>query len=138
MPLYRSIDLFAGIGGIRMGFDQAFGDEIETVFVSEWDEKARETYEANFGNEPVVHGDITHIDARHSPSLGRNRDSTTIGTVRRVALSSRMWYVSALGIVPSSSSAKTSLACSSTIGATPSRLSGVHSRNSVIRSFMLY
>ena len=50
-----------------MGFDQAFGDEIETVFVSEWDEKARETYEANFGNEPVVHGDITHIDAREVP-----------------------------------------------------------------------
>ena len=31
----KSIDLFAGIGGIRMGFDRAFGDGIETVFVSE-------------------------------------------------------------------------------------------------------
>ncbi len=30
----KSIDLFAGIGGIRMGFDRAFGDGIETVFVS--------------------------------------------------------------------------------------------------------
>ena len=30
---YRSIDLFAGIGGIRLGFDGAFKDEIETVFV---------------------------------------------------------------------------------------------------------
>ena len=37
---YKSIDLFAGIGGIRMGFDNAFGPEIETVFVSEWDEFA--------------------------------------------------------------------------------------------------
>ena len=36
MSKYRSIDLFAGIGGIRLGFDKAFGDEIETVFVSEW------------------------------------------------------------------------------------------------------
>lgn len=29
----KSIDLFAGIGGIRLGFEQAFGNEIETVFV---------------------------------------------------------------------------------------------------------
>ena len=36
--MYRSIDLFAGIGGIRKGFDNAFGKDIETVFVSEWDE----------------------------------------------------------------------------------------------------
>lgn len=40
---YRSIDLFAGIGGIRMGFDRAFGKEIETVFVSEWDIPAQKT-----------------------------------------------------------------------------------------------
>ena len=39
---YKSIDLFAGIGGIRLGFDKAFGENIETVFVSEWDEKAQE------------------------------------------------------------------------------------------------
>lgn len=39
--VYKSIDLFAGIGGIRLGFDRAFKDEIETVFVSEWDERHR-------------------------------------------------------------------------------------------------
>ena len=33
----KSIDLFAGIGGIRLGFENAFGEGIETVFVSEWD-----------------------------------------------------------------------------------------------------
>ena len=38
MAKYKSIDLFAGIGGIRLGFDRAFRDEISTVFVSEWDE----------------------------------------------------------------------------------------------------
>ena len=38
--MFKSIDLFAGIGGIRKGFDNAFGDEIETVFVSEWDKFA--------------------------------------------------------------------------------------------------
>lgn len=37
--IYKSIDLFAGIGGIRLGFDQAFGDSIKTVFMSEWDKK---------------------------------------------------------------------------------------------------
>ena len=42
--MYKSIDLFAGIGGIRKGFDNAFGKDIETVFVSEWDEFAQKTY----------------------------------------------------------------------------------------------
>jgi hypothetical protein len=37
----RSIDLFAGIGGIRLGFDQAFDNAIETVFISEWDDYAQ-------------------------------------------------------------------------------------------------
>ena len=41
MTKYKSIDLFAGIGGIRLGFERAFGDEINTVFVSEWDEYAQ-------------------------------------------------------------------------------------------------
>ena len=34
---WKSIDLFAGIGGIRLGFERAFKDEIQTVFVSELD-----------------------------------------------------------------------------------------------------
>ena len=59
--MYRAIDLFAGIGGIRLGFEQAFQDNIETVFVSEWDEKATETYTANFGDEIEINGDITKI-----------------------------------------------------------------------------
>ena len=41
MNRLRSIDLFAGIGGIRLGFDRAFGDNIDTVFVCEWDENAQ-------------------------------------------------------------------------------------------------
>lgn len=56
---YRSIDLFAGIGGIRMGFDRAFGKEIETVFVSEWDLPAQKTYAANFASPEKIYGDIT-------------------------------------------------------------------------------
>ena len=49
--MYKSIDLFAGIGGIRIGFDNAFGKNIQTVFVSEWDEPAQQTYKANFNDD---------------------------------------------------------------------------------------
>lgn len=56
--MYKSIDLFAGIGGIRLGFEQAFKNEIKTVFVSEWDKKAQETYRANFKDDMEIRGDI--------------------------------------------------------------------------------
>ena len=60
--MIKSIDLFAGIGGIRLGFDQAFGENIKTVFVSEWDEYAQKTYKANFVDDFELNGDITKID----------------------------------------------------------------------------
>lgn len=61
---YRSIDLFAGIGGIRKGFELAFGKDIETTFVSEWDEYAKATYRANFKTPPdeFFRGDITAVN----------------------------------------------------------------------------
>ncbi len=65
--MYRAIDLFAGIGGIRMGFDQAFVNRIETVFVSEWDEYAQETYRLNFHDDFNIAGDITQIDEKTVP-----------------------------------------------------------------------
>ena len=67
--MYKSIDLFAGIGGIRMGFDQAFGKQIETVFVSEFDESACKTYRANFNDLFEIAGDITKIDASDVPDF---------------------------------------------------------------------
>lgn len=69
MQKFRSIDLFAGIGGIRLGFDQAFGEEIETVFVSEWDEFAQKTYKANFHDGFEIAGDITKIDENDIPDF---------------------------------------------------------------------
>ena len=66
---FKSIDLFAGIGGIRLGFDQAFGDKIETVFVSEWDEFAQKTYKANFHDDLEIAGDITKIDEKNIPDF---------------------------------------------------------------------
>ena len=56
--MHKSIDLFAGIGGIRRGFDNAFKDNIETVFVSEWDEPAQKTYRLNYPGAEIA-GDIT-------------------------------------------------------------------------------
>lgn len=52
----RFIDLFCGIGGFRYAFEKA---GCECVFSSDWNEKARETYKANFGQEP--HGDIYSV-----------------------------------------------------------------------------
>lgn len=62
---FKAIDLFAGIGGIRLGFERAFRDKIDFVFASEIDKYARETYYANYGEEPF--GDITQIDEKNIP-----------------------------------------------------------------------
>lgn len=66
--MYRAIDLFAGIGGIRLGFDEAFGEDIETVFVSEWDEKAQVTYRENFRDAFAIRGDLTKIREEDVPA----------------------------------------------------------------------
>jgi DNA (cytosine-5)-methyltransferase 1 len=52
---FRFIDLFAGIGGLRIGF-QAIGGHC--VFTSEWDKFSQETYRRNFRDNHPVHGDI--------------------------------------------------------------------------------
>jgi DNA (cytosine-5)-methyltransferase 1 len=62
MDKIRIIDLFAGIGGIRLGFEAAGA---ECVFSSEIDEDCRKVYERNFGEIP--HGDITKIDPSTIP-----------------------------------------------------------------------
>lgn len=66
---YKTIDLFAGIGGIRKGFDNAFGKSVETVFVSEWDEYAQKTYRANYQDDFDIAGDITQIDEKDIPEF---------------------------------------------------------------------
>lgn len=67
--MYNSIDIFAGIGGIRMGFDRAFKKDINTVFVSEWDKPAQETYKANFHDSFEIAGDITEINEKDIPAF---------------------------------------------------------------------
>jgi len=53
-PLFTFIDLFAGIGGFRMAFQNLGG---KCVFSSEWDDQAKKTYLTNYGEVPF--GDIT-------------------------------------------------------------------------------
>ena len=62
----KIIDLFAGIGGIRLGFENVSKRKIDCVLSSEWDKYAVETYKANFGDEEV-YGDITKIDEKDIP-----------------------------------------------------------------------
>ena len=61
---FTFIDLFAGIGGIRLGFESVGG---RCVYSSEFDEDACKTYVANFGEHPA--GDITKIQANSIPDF---------------------------------------------------------------------
>jgi DNA (cytosine-5)-methyltransferase 1 len=61
---FKIIDLFAGIGGTRLGFERA---GFESVFSNEIDKFSCETYKTNFGDDPF--GDITKIDPKDIPNF---------------------------------------------------------------------
>ncbi|GDX92522.1 cytosine-specific methyltransferase [Planctomycetia bacterium] len=65
-PAFRFIDLFAGIGGLRRGFEQIGG---HCVFTSEWNTQSQKTYAANFraDDQHLLAGDITQVDAADIP-----------------------------------------------------------------------
>lgn len=58
-PKFKFIDLFAGIGGFRIALQDLGG---KCIFSSEWDEQAKKTYKANFGEVPF--GDITKEETK--------------------------------------------------------------------------
>lgn len=60
--IFKFIDLFAGIGGMRIAFESCGG---QCVFTSEWDKYSQKTYFENFGDIP--NGDITKIDEKNIP-----------------------------------------------------------------------
>ena len=67
----RYIDLFAGLGGIRLGFSEGFksrGIDTECVFSSELKDYAIKAYQGFFGPE-IIHGDITTIPAEDIPDF---------------------------------------------------------------------
>ncbi|RME09819.1 MAG: DNA (cytosine-5-)-methyltransferase [Bacteroidetes bacterium] len=61
---FTFIDLFAGIGGIRLGFESAGG---QCVYTSEWNKYAVQTYVRNFGSNHPIDGDITQIEPANIP-----------------------------------------------------------------------
>lgn len=64
----KFIDLFCGIGGFRIAFEEACEEneiQAECVFSSDIDKYAQESYEANFGEKPA--GDITKINEKDIP-----------------------------------------------------------------------
>ncbi|PZX15466.1 DNA (cytosine-5-)-methyltransferase [Celeribacter halophilus] len=63
-PAFRFIDLFAGIGGIRLPFQEAGG---RCVFTAEIDKHSKITYAANFGEVPEKDGDITKFASSEIP-----------------------------------------------------------------------
>jgi len=64
---YKAIDLFAGIGGIRLGFQQIFGEEIRFVFANEINDYCCQTYFENFGEDPK--GDIRKVNIKKIPDF---------------------------------------------------------------------
>lgn len=62
--IFKFIDLFAGIGGIRTAFENIGG---QCVFTSEWDNYAQKTYLQNFNGHHTIAGDITQVDASQIP-----------------------------------------------------------------------
>jgi DNA (cytosine-5)-methyltransferase 1 len=63
---FKFIDLFAGIGGLRRGFESIGG---ECVFTSEWDESCRKTYLQNYKCKDNIEGDIRNIDLESMPDF---------------------------------------------------------------------
>jgi len=61
---FTFIDLFAGIGGMRKGFESIGG---KCVFTSEWNKYCRQTYSTNFETDHDIAGDITKIDEEDIP-----------------------------------------------------------------------
>jgi DNA (cytosine-5)-methyltransferase 1 len=63
-PAFTFIDLFAGIGGLRRGFEPLGG---RCIFTSEWDPYAQKTYLANYRCDHDIAGDITKVKASEIP-----------------------------------------------------------------------
>ena len=61
---FTFIDLFAGIGGIRLGFEDQGG---KCIFTSEWNQFSKKTYIENFGEAHEINGDIVQVEAGDIP-----------------------------------------------------------------------
>lgn len=64
--IYKTLDLFAGVGGIRIGFERA---GFETVFGNDFDAYCKVTYDLNSKKVPLTVGDIAKIKSEDLPSF---------------------------------------------------------------------
>lgn len=65
--IYKTIDLFAGIGGIRLGFEQAGG--FETVYTNDFEPKCKLTYDLNFSDVKLDVKDIRKLKSKDLPEF---------------------------------------------------------------------
>jgi DNA (cytosine-5)-methyltransferase 1 len=63
---FKTIDLFAGVGGIRLGFDKA---GFVTVYAEDNDAKCKITYDLNYPSKTLSHADITKLDTQSLPNF---------------------------------------------------------------------
>jgi len=68
----KAVELFAGIGGFRLGLTNA---NIETIWANDINELSYQVYESNFGKDSLVLGDINKIPILDIP----NHDILTAG-----------------------------------------------------------
>lgn len=66
MRKHKTIDLFAGIGGIRLAFEKA---GFKTVFANDYEKKCAKTYNANFSDTNLTIDDIKNLKSDHIPKF---------------------------------------------------------------------
>lgn len=63
---FRTLDLFAGVGGIRLGFEKA---GFKTIFANDFDKTCKETYDLNFSEPKLTIEDINNLDIKSIPKF---------------------------------------------------------------------
>jgi DNA (cytosine-5)-methyltransferase 1 len=63
---FRTLDLFAGVGGIRLGFEK---EGFKTIFANDFDKTCKETYDLNFNDPKLIVADIWKIDIKEIPEF---------------------------------------------------------------------
>ena len=63
---FRTLDLFAGVGGIRLGFEKA---GFKTIFANDFDKTCKDTYDLNFNEPKLVVEDIWKVDINSIPEF---------------------------------------------------------------------
>ena len=63
---YKTLDLFAGVGGIRMGFEKA---GFKTIFANDFDKTCKDTYDLNFPEPKLNTEDLNKLEISEVPEF---------------------------------------------------------------------